>query len=475
MLLKCFNRALIDDRERTYLTSAGTAGDTSLTVSSTDLAPDAASSNTWADNDYMIVGEIGTENAEVMQMNAAVTSATSLTIDREGQAGGLRHNHSIDEPVYRIDFNRVEFSRATTDDTGSVSVLTTIPLQADDEFTRHDDTTNTTGFGFARFNNQTTAAFSSYSDGVNYDESGTSGSRDPRTLFSMRRKVRKLLDEESSRKLDDKTIDDAINDRQRDVAHQRLWSFYEIERSLSGVADQFAYDVPTTVSKVHTARYDTQPLAPINQSRWEQLHWDSDTSAQDPSHIHIWNNQVLLWPRPSSSAQTTTLNGALTAAATTITVTSTSGFNRGDYYRFIINSEVIYATASTSTTFTGALRGREGTTAAAHSDTDTVTERDIVYSGHVEPTDLIDSQARTSIPEPDVLVYGTAADLALFLEKETLHDRLLAKYETAIKDLEEKYVSKYTAQFGRVKDMTELVSDYSFQADPNKFPRSINA
>lgn len=208
MLLKLYNASLIRDREKTYLTIGASASSTAITVSSTDLAPAATSSNTWANNDYLIVGEIGSENAEVMQMNAAVTSATSLTIDREGQAGGLRHNHSIGEPVYRIDFNQVEFYNGTSNSTTGLTTLSTINLQVDDLYTRYEDTSNTTGYGFARFKNATTGAFSSYSDGVNYDISGDSSSRDPKTLWSMRKKVRQLIDELDEQKIKDDQIDE---------------------------------------------------------------------------------------------------------------------------------------------------------------------------------------------------------------------------------------------------------------------------
>jgi len=477
MLLKAFNKSLIRDREKTYLTASGSAGDTTITVASTDLAPDGASSNTWTDNNYMIVGEIGSENAEIMQINGAISSATSFTVDREGQAGGLRYDHSVGEPVYRIGFNRVEFSRNTTDTTSGVSVLTTVRLQPDDLFTRYEDVTNTTGYGFARFNNETSGAFSSYSDGVNYAATGTSSSRDPRTLWMIRKKVRDLLDETDDSKLDDEKISESVNDKQRDIAHMRLWPFYETERSFASVANQFAYALPTTVQKIHSIRYDTQPLIILTKNDWDLNHWDTDQSTADPSHATIWNRELLLYPRPSGSAQTTTINdtSGISATDTTITVASTSGFNRGDYYRFIIDSEVIYATASTATTFTGARRAREGTSAASHSDGATVTERNIVYTAHVEPTDLIDTQARTLIPEPEVLVYGTAMDLALFLQDSNKHDRLFEKYTAAVESLKAKYGEKQSGQFGRIKDASEVIEGTALpKLNPNLFPRDIN-
>ena len=155
-----------------------------------------------------------------------------------GGGGGCGFAHSIGEPVYRIDYNQVEFSRNTTDTTSGATVLVTQMIQADEEYTRYEDTASSTGYGFVRFYNSTTTAFSSFSDGVNYEATGESSSYDPRTLWRIRKRVRVLLDEDTvNSKLTDDMIRDAVNDKQRDIAHQRLWSFYEGERSFSTVAN----------------------------------------------------------------------------------------------------------------------------------------------------------------------------------------------------------------------------------------------
>ena len=468
MLLKAFNRALTEDREKTSLTVSATAADTTITVAAVDT-------NSWADNDYLIVGEIGSPTAEVMQVNGAVTDGTSLTIDRSGAAGGLRFNHSAGEPIYRIDFNQVEFSRNTTDSVSGVTVLTTIEIQPDDEFTRYEDVTNTTGYGFIRFYNATSGSFSSYSDGVNYEASGQSSSYDPRTLWRLRKRVRILLDEDRpNSKLTDDMIRDAINDKQRDIAHQRLWSFYEYERSFSTVANQFAYDIPSTVQKLYNATFRTQPLLPINYDQWKLFNWNTNATARNPAYLCIWNRQLLLWQRPSTAAASTTLSAAISSTtATSISVAATSSFKRGDYFRFIIDSEVIYATNNTSTTFTGCLRGQEGTTAATHSNGATVTERDIVYTAHVEPTDLLDTQDRTSIPESDVIAYGAAIDLAPLVEKKDMISFFEQKYTTKLKELESKYALKQTAHFGHVKNASEKLQDSFALRNPNLYTDSI--
>lgn len=467
MLLKAYNRALIDDREKTFLTAAVAADGTAITVIAID-------SNAWADNDYLIIGEIGSPTSELLQINGAVSDGVSLAVDRLG-SGGARFAHSLGEPVYRIDYNQVEFNRSATNSTSGVSVLTTVEIQPDDEYTRYEDTSNTTGYGFVRFKNATTGSFSSYSDGVNYESSGDGSSYDPRTLWRLRKRVRVLLDEDRpNSKLTDDMIRDALNDKQRDIAHQRLWSFYEYERSLSAVANQHAYDIPDTFQKIYNANFQTQPLVPMNYDTWKILNWDSNASVARPFNVCIWNRQLLINPRPSTAASTTTLGAAITTTtATTITVVSSTSFHRGDYYRFIIDSEVIYATGSTATTFTGCLRGQEGTTAATHLIAATVTERDIVFTGHVEPTDLFDTQDRTDIPESDVLAYGASIDLASLLEKQSMVPFLEGKYSTKLKELEGKYAVKFSSRFNVIKSEMDIIQSSIAGRNPNNYPSSI--
>ena len=71
-----------------------------------------------------------------------------------------------------------------------------------------------------------------------------------------------------------------------------------------------------------------------------------------------------------STSASNTLSGALTDAATTVTVASTTGFSATG--TIIIGAEQITYTGLTATTFTGCTRGANSTTAAAHSATDLV-------------------------------------------------------------------------------------------------------
>ena len=67
----------------------------------------------------------------------------------------------------------------------------------------------------------------------------------------------------------------------------------------------------------------------------------------------------------------TTLNGALTDVATSVTVTSGAVFPAVGDFHVLVNSEIMLVTARATNVLT-VVRGQEGTTAAAHSDTDAI-------------------------------------------------------------------------------------------------------
>lgn len=501
---------------------------TTLTVKAVDTAGGVA----WIDDDYIILGEIGSKTAEILQLNGVVSDGTSLIIDQSG-SGGTRFAHSVDEPVYRIDFNQIEFSRATTA-SGTKTVLATQEIQPDDLFTRYEDSANSTGFGFVRWKNG--SSFSEYSAAIPYT------GYTKKSLGRMIKMIRRHLDEPDFRDLTDQMIIEELNEKQRDIAHERLWPFYEDIFSDSLIANQNKYTIDSDVvdGKVHTVVLRTDPLAKMDRQRFNMLQWDTSTVG-DPTHCHVWQNQLVLWPVRDTAAATdtldgdvtasaltimvddnsvfapsgriivnsevisytgqntnTTLDGAHTAAVTTITVSDASAFPSTG--TITIGSEEITYTGTTGTTFTGAtrgansttaaahndgdpvsaktligcLRGLEGTTAAAHSDADAVTERDLVYTAHREPDELADYDDTTNIPDPLVLTYGTAMELALGkLHNQGMHDRMQLKYDQNMARLRDKFGRKMTSGYYKIKDKGDVVSDEGRFVDQNLFPTQI--
>ncbi len=464
MLLLVQNRILTQNRPITWLTANTAVAATTFTVKAVD-------NTQWADNDWVIVGEIGTPNAEVLQINGAVSDGVSLTLDNAG-SGGSRFTHSVDEPVYRIDFNKVRFSYNSANSSTGSSTLSTVELMPNNFDTFYEDMAHDSGYGFARFFNSFTNAFSPYSDGIPY--TGQSA----KSLAKMITKCRSLMDEQDDDFISDSEIKAAINDKQRDILDERLWTFNEIERSTSSIQYQFSYDKPTIIKTLYSVMFGTQPLRSISKARWQLIHWDTTQNSNTPTHVAVWNNQCLIYPNPMSSAQTTNLNGGISASDTTITCDSVTGFLVGDYYRFTVGSEIIYATFANPSTnqFTGCIRGAEDTTAASHLDDALLTQNDIVFNGQKEPQDLEELNDETVIPESIVICYGVSADFCNGkLQKPTLGDRYNVMYEKGTESLRNKYAIKISSQFGRVMDPREVIKDNGRIQNPNDFPQNVIA
>lgn len=454
MRLKADNRILIRNQPSTFLTVRASAADASITV---------ASNHGFANNDYLLIGKLGEEKTEIKKIGAAVSEGTSITI------AALAFAHDENTSITKIDYNQVRFYRGTTTTGGDSTALAVAQAVDPSEiYSYYEDTANTTGYGFIRFYNSTSTAYSSYSDAIPYT------GYTKKMLRSIRSKVRRLLNEidQLNDPITNEEIDDEINIAQTEIAHDRMWSFYESTKSFSSVANQFEYDLATNVFVLYDAKFDTQPLAVADLHRWNMLRWDSDITG-DPTHIVMWGRKARVYPYSSSSADTTTLDGAISSTtATTITVVSTSSFQTQG--RIIIDSEVVSYTGKTSTTFTGCIRGEEGTTAATHLTGATVTERDFIYHFQEDPSDLVNETDETDISNPDALAHKAAAEIAIGKTKQVLHDRLILKFEKDMKQLRKVDEPKIKSSFGRVKDMTEVMSDQGIYRDPNLYPRDIN-
>jgi len=138
----------------------------------TTLANDSAAAETTSDvlnderftgsNKYLLFGNFGDETAEIVTF----TSATGDVLTH----AALDKDHPKGTPVYLLNANQVQFMRSTTA-TGTYAELAKVNIQADQQVTVYEDTTNTTGFGKARFYNAAGAEeYGDYYEIIKYDE-----------------------------------------------------------------------------------------------------------------------------------------------------------------------------------------------------------------------------------------------------------------------------------------------------------------
>lgn len=148
------NSVLTENASKTYIMSDLTSG-TSVTVQSV---------SGFSTGKVVLVGEIGQEEAEILQThNISSPSGTSLYLQN-----APTYDHSVDTPIYLVDWNQIEITHAATA-SGVKSILSYgWTLTPDRQFTTYKDTSKTSGFYFIRFVDTVGSAYSDYSDPIPY-------------------------------------------------------------------------------------------------------------------------------------------------------------------------------------------------------------------------------------------------------------------------------------------------------------------
>ena len=170
----------------THLTADIASGSSTLTVANIEK---------FSTGDFVWINPFS-ESSEIIAVHAS-TSPSGTTITLAANTGTA---HQSGEKVYYVEFNQVEIAHASTL-TGSKSTLATVALAAGEQETRYLDTSETSGFYFARFRDSVAASTGDYSDGIAYG--GWAVNAVGRMIDAALRDVKVKLDE-------DVTVDDCL-------------------------------------------------------------------------------------------------------------------------------------------------------------------------------------------------------------------------------------------------------------------------
>lgn len=148
MLLKILNPD-VSNEIQTFLTSGvpATAGTVLLPVKN---------SAGFNDDDYLLIGDMGEEKTEIVQINAAVSSTTSISVN------ATKLDHPTDTPVTFIRYNKIRWFKST-DGGLTYIILATNDLQVDAPSTTYSTPSVSTDYFKSQFVNTTTTQTSSFS------------------------------------------------------------------------------------------------------------------------------------------------------------------------------------------------------------------------------------------------------------------------------------------------------------------------
>lgn len=226
---------LVGDPIKTTITADSASGSGTLTVKNI---------SGFAVNQILLIGEPGTQQAEIIKTHASTPpSGTTITL-----AANTANAHSSSTWVYVIPFDQIEFSRSTTAG-GTKSVLATNSILADQRYTTYNDTSNTSGYYWARFKETIGGTFSTYSDSVQY------AGFTLQTAGAVIQAALQEINKQKSEVLSDEFFYTELDMCQSEVLGElKRWSFMALFDQIvaTPTTGQWKFTVPTTLADQNT-------------------------------------------------------------------------------------------------------------------------------------------------------------------------------------------------------------------------------
>jgi len=254
-------------------------------------------------------------------------------------------------------------------------------------------------------------------------------------------------------------VKNAVNQAIRYINQREFtWPFNAAEADQTLTAGKVKYSLPSNTKYVDYATFRIRK---------------SETFGNAARHLAFldYKEYIDLHIKQEDDTVTTTLSSGIDDDDTTIPVVSASSFDSTG--TIIIDSENITYTGTTSTTFTGATRGAESTTAASHSTGATVAQIDaggipthvfrhpdntyglypfpnraytLTFDYYTHPSaDLSDFDDTTSIPDrfEYVITDGAIAFAYLYRSEVPLYERSFALFNEGIKNMQTLLINRY--------------------------------
>lgn len=183
-----------------------------------------------------------------------------------------------------------------------------------------------------------------------------------------------------------------LNNGALDIA--RLTKCVSGIRSMSAVQYQFKYTLNSNVLFIddeggiwYWESTTGSELDRVTIDYWDENYFDWHAGTPNRAMEYVRRGkEIWLRPNPDIAAYTTTLNGAITSSASTMTLTSGTYFPKR--FRCLIDSEVIECQYHSSGNCYSLVRGVEDTTAASHADGATVTIRNLLLATIEKPVKM---------------------------------------------------------------------------------------
>lgn len=153
--LKASNKDLVRGAADSFLLTHYASGVTALEL---------LSGSGFAADDYVLLGEFGQENAEIVQIDTITGSAVTLK-------AATKFAHAESTRATILPFNQILFYHTTGTTFNTDTPLGSLTnIQADSLYCTYEDSVNSTGYGWFAFYNATTLEYSTYSNYIPYTD-----------------------------------------------------------------------------------------------------------------------------------------------------------------------------------------------------------------------------------------------------------------------------------------------------------------
>lgn len=154
VVLKASNNTLFNGAKSTFLSNNYVSGTTTFTVINTDG---------FATDQYVLFGELGSETSEILKLSGTTPASQVITASTSSKFA-----HPESTRVTIIPYNKVKFYWTSSAVFSTSTLLDTIDIQPDDLYTKYEDTTHSTGYGWFIFYNSAATTASSNSNAIPY-------------------------------------------------------------------------------------------------------------------------------------------------------------------------------------------------------------------------------------------------------------------------------------------------------------------
>jgi len=224
----------LSGNKTTYLTAE---------LDATGIAITVKDNTDFADDDYIILGEVGGQMTEIVKVNAAVTPGTAMTTT------ACVFDHPIGEKVTYIRYNQLQlYGSATTGDTSPSAIGSLVGIDVKSNYTEIlVDTADIESYYYVRYYNEDATEYSSYS------ESASAGGLSNQARGEIKNEFLSIYNEKIDDLITDDWLNRSINRWQRELSKRRnQWSVLRYTDIIETTQDTQAYSLPSDIQDENT-------------------------------------------------------------------------------------------------------------------------------------------------------------------------------------------------------------------------------